>query len=74
MKHTGLLETVRIRRLGFSRELTFASFLAKYSFLRFRIREPVSADASFCRAILEGDSVVLPPDSWRIGRTKVFLK
>eukprot|EP00036_Acanthoecidae_sp_10tr_P023927 CAMPEP_0206317818 /NCGR_PEP_ID=MMETSP0106_2-20121207/16837_1 /ASSEMBLY_ACC=CAM_ASM_000206 /TAXON_ID=81532 /ORGANISM="Acanthoeca-like sp., Strain 10tr" /LENGTH=2291 /DNA_ID=CAMNT_0053749433 /DNA_START=151 /DNA_END=7026 /DNA_ORIENTATION=+ len=74
MRHSGLLETVRIRRLGYARHLPFAEFVAKYRMLHFRLLDSIPGDALSCHAILQGAAPRVPPDSWRIGHSKVFLK
>ncbi|EHB00818.1 Myosin IIIA [Heterocephalus glaber] len=70
LRSTGILETARIRRLGYSHRILFANFIKRYSVLCYKSREepPVSPDS--CAAILEKAGL----DNWALGKTKVFLK
>ncbi|XP_037366629.1 myosin-IIIa isoform X2 [Talpa occidentalis] len=70
LRYTGILETARIRRLGYSHRILFASFIKRYHVLCYKWNEdpPVSPDT--CVAILEKAGL----DNWALGKTKVFLK
>ncbi|XP_045391066.1 myosin-IIIa [Lemur catta] len=70
LRYTGILETARIRRLGYSHRILFANFIKRYSVLCYKSSEepPVSPDT--CAAILEKAGL----DNWALGKTKVFLK
>ncbi|XP_037693287.1 myosin-IIIa [Choloepus didactylus] len=70
LRYTGILETARIRRLGYSHRILFANFIKRYSILCYKSSEdpPVSPDT--CAAILEKAGL----DNWALGKTKVFLK
>ncbi|XP_059516951.1 myosin-IIIa [Myotis daubentonii] len=70
LRYTGILETARIRRLGYSHRILFANFIKRYQVLCYKWSEepPVSPDT--CAAILEKAGL----DNWALGKTKVFLK
>ncbi|XP_021050844.2 myosin-IIIa [Mus pahari] len=70
LRCTGILETARIRRLGYSHRILFANFIKRYYVLCYKSSEepPVSPDT--CAAILEKAGL----DNWALGKTKVFLK
>ncbi|XP_004404052.1 PREDICTED: myosin-IIIa [Odobenus rosmarus divergens] len=70
LRYTGILETARIRRLGFSHRILFSNFIKRYHVLCYKWNEepPVSPDT--CAAILEKAGL----DNWALGKTKVFLK
>eukprot|EP00072_Mus_musculus_P025957 NP_680779.3 myosin-IIIa [Mus musculus] len=70
LRCTGILETARIRRLGYSHRILFANFIKRYYILCYKSSEepPVSPDT--CAAILEKAGL----DNWALGKTKVFLK
>ncbi|XP_012510311.1 PREDICTED: myosin-IIIa [Propithecus coquereli] len=70
LRYTGILETARIRRLGYSHRILFANFIKRYSVLCYKSSEepPVSPDT--CATILEKAGL----DNWALGKTKVFLK
>ncbi|ODN02300.1 Myosin-IIIa [Orchesella cincta] len=70
LRYSGVLETIRIRQLGFSHRFTFAEFLKSYCFLAFNFDERVVADKDSCRLLL----LRLKLDNWALGKTKVFLK
>ncbi|XP_036377268.1 myosin-IIIa [Megalops cyprinoides] len=70
LRYTGVLETAKIRRQGYSHRILFANFIKRYCILAFRANEdpPVSTDT--CAAILEKVKL----ENWVLGKTKVFLK
>uniref|UniRef100_A0A8C5P2A2 non-specific serine/threonine protein kinase n=1 Tax=Jaculus jaculus TaxID=51337 RepID=A0A8C5P2A2_JACJA len=70
LRCTGILETARIRRLGYSHRILFANFIKRYYVLCYKSSEepPVSPDT--CAVILEKAGL----ENWALGKTKVFLK
>ncbi|XP_004716170.1 myosin-IIIa [Echinops telfairi] len=70
LRCTGILETARIRRLGYSHRILFANFIKRYCILCYKWDEepPVSPDT--CATILEKVGL----EHWTLGKTKVFLK
>ncbi|XP_046384046.1 myosin-IIIb-like [Ischnura elegans] len=70
LRYAGILETVRIRRDGFSHRIPFRDFLKRYCFLAFGYEERVTATRDNCRLLL----LRLKMDGWALGKTKVFLK
>ncbi|XP_032824761.2 unconventional myosin-IXb-like isoform X2 [Petromyzon marinus] len=69
LRYTGMLETVRIRRAGYSTKYTFQEFKERFGVLMPRDAEPGQADVG---SLLQ--SLRLDPNNYQIGRTKVFLK
>lgn len=70
LAYTGIMETIKIRQMGFSHRIPFAEFLRRYSFIVFSFEEKVVADRETCRLLL----IRLGLDGWALGKTKVFLK
>ncbi|KAK2170162.1 hypothetical protein LSH36_4g17098 [Paralvinella palmiformis] len=70
LRYTGVLETTRIRRQGYSHRITFSEFLKRYYILGFSYNEKVRVNRESCHILL--DKIGL--ENWVIGRTKVFLK
>lgn len=68
LRFTGVLETIRIRQLGFSYRYTFDEFLKRYYFLAFD--EKILFNRENCRLLLTR----LKMDGWALGKSKVFLK
>ncbi|XP_078064918.1 unconventional myosin-IXb-like, partial [Mustelus asterias] len=69
LKYTGMLETVRIRRSGYSAKYTFKEFVDHFRVLLPRNGEPVQKliDVLFNRLELDRNNC-------QIGKTKVFMK
>uniref|UniRef100_A0A8C5P367 non-specific serine/threonine protein kinase n=1 Tax=Jaculus jaculus TaxID=51337 RepID=A0A8C5P367_JACJA len=70
LRSTGILETVRIRRQGYSHRILFEDFVKRYYYLAFRAHQTPPANKESCVAILEKSRL----DHWVLGKTKVFLK
>ncbi|CAH2305733.1 myosin-IIIb isoform X1 [Pelobates cultripes] len=70
LRYTGILETVNIRRQGYSHRILFEEFLKRYYYLAFKAHQNPPATKESCNAILEKAKL----DKWVLGRTKVFLK
>ncbi|KAM9774984.1 myosin-IIIa isoform 1-T1 [Syngnathus typhle] len=70
LRYTGILETAKIRRQGYSHRVPFANFLKRYGILAFRAHEEPPETPQTCAAILEKAKL----DNWAMGKTKVFLK
>ncbi|XP_012938920.1 myosin-IIIb [Aplysia californica] len=70
LRYTGVLETTRIRRQGYSHRIVFSEFLKRYHVLGFRHDEAVSVTGESCQILLER----LGMSKWAIGKSKVFLK
>uniref|UniRef100_A0A1I8J1H0 Protein kinase domain-containing protein n=1 Tax=Macrostomum lignano TaxID=282301 RepID=A0A1I8J1H0_9PLAT len=76
LRYTGVLETVEIRRQGYSHRLSFREFLAEYGPLVLGF-SPVSRGASAGQAAMDLCRTVLKKlglTGWLVGRHKVFLK
>ncbi|XP_047400099.1 myosin-IIIb [Sciurus carolinensis] len=70
LRSTGILETVNIRRQGYSHRILFEEFVKRYYYLAFRAHQTPPASKESCAAILEKSRL----DHWVLGKTKVFLK
>ncbi|XP_048367291.1 myosin-IIIa isoform X2 [Sphaerodactylus townsendi] len=70
LRYTGILETARIRRQGYSHRILFANFIKRYYILCYKSSENPPVSPETCAAILEKAQL----DNWILGKTKVFLK
>ncbi|KAL1786962.1 myosin-IIIb isoform X1 [Sigmodon hispidus] len=70
LRSTGILETVSIRRQGYSHRILFEDFVKRYYYLAFRAHQTPPANKESCVTILEKSRL----DRWVLGKTKVFLK
>ncbi|XP_045429536.1 unconventional myosin-IXb isoform X4 [Pipistrellus kuhlii] len=69
LRYTGMLETVRIRRSGYSAKYTFQDFTEQFQVL-------LPKDAQPCREVISAllEKMNVDKRSYQIGKTKVFLK
>ncbi|XP_008275923.1 unconventional myosin-VIIa-like [Stegastes partitus] len=74
LRYSGMMDTVRIRKLGYSVQHTFADFMKRYRvLLKTTLCDPkTKTAAACCKAICE--AVIEGKDEWKIGKKKVFLK
>ncbi|NWX60008.1 MYO15 protein, partial [Promerops cafer] len=72
LRHSGVLEAIRIRKEGYPVRLPFQSFLARYGLLA-GSRPSSLEQREGCAAVL-AHVVGNPSDLYQIGVTKVFLK
>ncbi|XP_005723517.1 myosin-IIIb isoform X1 [Pundamilia nyererei] len=70
LRYTGILETVNIRRQGYSHRILFEDFVNRYYYLAFRAHEMPETSKENAVAILERAKL----KDWVLGKTKVFLK
>uniref|UniRef100_A0ABM5GNE3 non-specific serine/threonine protein kinase n=1 Tax=Pogona vitticeps TaxID=103695 RepID=A0ABM5GNE3_9SAUR len=70
LRYTGILETARIRRQGYSHRILFANFIKRYYLLCYKSNDNPPVSPETCAAILEKAQL----DNWILGKTKVFLK
>ncbi|XP_038134791.1 unconventional myosin-VIIa-like [Cyprinodon tularosa] len=74
LRYSGMMDTIRIRKLGYPVRHTFQDFLKRYRvLLKTTICDPRTSEASacceaICRAVIKGR------DEWKIGRSQIFLK
>ncbi|KAJ9464362.1 Myosin-2 [Diplonema papillatum] len=68
LRSAGVLETVRIRKMGFSVRLSFADFVARYRCITTVKGRP----RDVCAGVLK--ALGLGPQMGQVGKTKVFLK
>ncbi|XP_061653732.1 unconventional myosin-VIIa-like [Phyllopteryx taeniolatus] len=74
LNYSGMMDTIRIRELGYPVRHTFAEFLTRYRvLLKTAICDPkTNTAAACCDAICQ--TAFAAPDEWKIGKTKIFLK
>ncbi|XP_070832062.1 myosin-IIIb isoform X3 [Chaetodon trifascialis] len=70
LRYTGILETVNIRRQGYSHRILFEEFVNRYYYLAFRAHKMPETSKENAVAILERAKL----EDWVLGTTKVFLK
>uniref|UniRef100_A0A3B4ZNX4 non-specific serine/threonine protein kinase n=1 Tax=Stegastes partitus TaxID=144197 RepID=A0A3B4ZNX4_9TELE len=70
LRYTGILETVNIRRQGYSHRILFEDFVNRYYYLAFRAHQMPETSKENATAILERAKL----KDWVLGKTKVFLK
>ncbi|XP_055086413.1 myosin-IIIb [Periophthalmus magnuspinnatus] len=70
LRYTGLLETVNIRRQGYSHRILFEEFVNRYYYLGFRAHQPPEPDKDNAISILQRAKL----ENWVMGKTKVFLR
>ncbi|XP_068428559.1 myosin-IIIb [Clinocottus analis] len=70
LRYTGILETVNIRRQGYSHRILFEEFVNRYYYLAFRAHQMPKTNKENVVAILERAKL----ESWMLGKTKVFLR
>ncbi|XP_058601232.1 unconventional myosin-VIIb [Onychostoma macrolepis] len=74
LRYSGMLETIKIRKLGYPIRHTFKEFLQRYRVLLKTVQcdpntEPAAnCCAAICRAMIKDE------EDWKIGKTKVFLR
>ncbi|XP_012723887.2 unconventional myosin-VIIa [Fundulus heteroclitus] len=74
LRYSGMMDTIRIRKLGYPVRHTFEDFLTRYRvLLKTTVCDPRTSDAAacceaICRAVIKGK------DEWKIGRSQIFLK
>ncbi|XP_033629004.1 myosin-IIIb-like isoform X1 [Asterias rubens] len=70
LNYTGVLETTRIRRQGYSHRIPFQEFAKRYKQVAFPMTNEVELTSSTCEGILKSCDLT----DWLLGNTKVFLK
>lgn len=70
LKYTGVLETTKIRRLGYSNRISYTDFVKRYSILVNPLKPNMAPTKESCHEILQK----LGLKNWKIGKTKIFLK
>ncbi|KAM9459633.1 unconventional myosin-VIIb-like [Salvelinus alpinus] len=74
LRYSGMIDTIKIRKLGFPIRHTFKQFLQRYRvLLNTTVCDPkTESAAACCNAICK--AVITGQDGWKIGTTKIFLK
>ncbi|KAI7808281.1 putative myosin-IIIb, partial [Triplophysa rosa] len=70
LRYTGILETVNIRRQGYSHRIPIQEFVNRYYYLSFRAHQMPEGSKESAIIILQKAKL----DNWVMGKTKVFLK
>ncbi|KAJ8897655.1 hypothetical protein PR048_003004 [Dryococelus australis] len=75
LRYTGMLETIRIRKMGYPVRLRFSHFVERYRYLLPKRGKAIQRGTPFrelCRIILD----VMAPQSndYQLGNTRVFLR
>uniref|UniRef100_A0A672SJM0 non-specific serine/threonine protein kinase n=1 Tax=Sinocyclocheilus grahami TaxID=75366 RepID=A0A672SJM0_SINGR len=70
LRYTGILETVNIRRQGYSHRILIEEFVNRYYYLAFRAHQMPEGSRENAIIILQRAKL----DNWVLGKTKVFLK
>ncbi|XP_065818528.1 myosin-IIIb isoform X8 [Labrus bergylta] len=70
LRYTGILETVSIRRQGYSHRILFEEFVNRYYYLAFRAHKMPETSKENAVAILKRAKL----EGWVLGTTKVFLR
>ncbi|XP_061746210.1 unconventional myosin-VIIb-like isoform X2 [Nerophis ophidion] len=74
LRYSGMMDTIRIRKLGYPIRHTFEEFLTRYRvLLKMSDCDPkTNTAAACCDAICQ--RAIIASDQWKIGKTKIFLK
>ncbi|XP_077073136.1 myosin-IIIb isoform X2 [Siphateles boraxobius] len=70
LRYTGILETVNIRRQGYSHRILIEEFVNRYYYLAFRAHQMPVGSTENAIIILQKAKL----EHWVLGKTKVFLK
>ncbi|RVE61473.1 hypothetical protein OJAV_G00171010 [Oryzias javanicus] len=74
LRYSGMLDTIRIRKLGYPVRHSYEAFLKRYRvLLKTTICDPkTSKAATCCEAICK--AVIGGKDEWKMGKNKIFLR
>ena len=70
LRYTGVLETCKIRKEGYSHRMLFEEFIERYKVLDLGFGQKVNRPFANCAQILESTHI----RGYQLGRSKVFLK
>jgi len=70
LRYTGMLETTRIRKEGYSHRPTFQDFVNRYGIIGFPLGARIPPTNASCTRILTKAGM----SDWQVGRTKVFMR
>lgn len=70
LRYTGMLETTRIRKEGYSNRPAFGDFIERYKIIGFPLMSKPAPTPQNCSVILDKAKV----SGWQVGKTKVFLR
>jgi len=70
LRYAGVLETIKIRKLGYSFRMLFAEFVKKFKNVVYHYHEAPEETQATCQKILDD----LKMDNFQVGTSKVFMK
>jgi len=73
LKCNGVMEGIRISRIGFPSRISFSDFIKRYQFLKFESQNTNNefmCEKGECQFLLK----VIPDNTYRIGKSLIFLK
>ena len=70
LRYTGMLETTRIRREGYSYRPDYPMFMERFGLLAYGAKTNFAASAATCSKVMQVSGL----QGWLMGKTKVFLK
>eukprot|EP00051_Salpingoeca_urceolata_P010630 m.130293 g.130293 ORF g.130293 m.130293 type:complete len:964 (-) comp16784_c0_seq1:1942-4833(-) len=70
LRYTGMLETTRIRKEGYSQRPTFQDFVNRYKVIAFPFSANPPPNPQTCSKICDKAGIT----GWQVGKTKVFLR
>lgn len=70
LRYTGMMETTRIRKEGYSQRPTFGDFIERYKVIAFPFSAKPPATPASCAKICDKAGIT----GWQVGKTKVFLR
>lgn len=70
LRYAGVLETIKIRKLGYSFRMPFAEFVKKFKNIVYHYHEMPDETEATCNKILSDIKL----DNFQVGTTKVFMK
>jgi myosin-3 len=70
LRYTGMLETTRIRKEGYSSRPAYADFIGRYKMIGFPMMANPAGTAANCAVICDKAKLA----DWQVGKTKVFLR
>jgi myosin heavy subunit len=74
LSYSGMLETVRVRRAGYSNRTNFTDFLQRYAIINANVQKIAAKQpGEACRKIF-AECKGIAKEWWEIGQTKVFMK
>eukprot|EP00730_Choanoeca_flexa_P001716 TRINITY_DN10754_c0_g1_i3.p1 TRINITY_DN10754_c0_g1~~TRINITY_DN10754_c0_g1_i3.p1 ORF type:complete len:1194 (+),score=379.51 TRINITY_DN10754_c0_g1_i3:43-3624(+) len=70
LTYSGVLETIKIRKMGYSFRLPFDTFVKRYKLVGYRFHEQPALTSESCSVIADHAGL----DDYQLGKTKIFMK